>query len=803
MMEVIHGCGGLQQCYIMEGRCFTMRSGKSASRLAFGLYEVDLSTGELWRAGHRIKLQSQPFKVLTVLLEHAGEIVTREELQFRLWGNDTIVDFDHSLATAINKIREALRDSADNPRFVETLARRGYRFIAPVNPVAESFSGSAAETADAEHDANHLPAAGALAAVVAEAAPTAVAVPALEAEEQATSFVPAAGPAQASAVSAMPVSAAAASVVPVSVAPAVRQRRLALPVWIPVGAAALTVAVGATGLLGGYIFGVRHAGNGPRRISELTENGHLAVGSAITENFTASVTDGYRLFVPTLEGGKSAIATVPISGGPPVNLSIPNEVAAPTLGDISPDGSQLLLRNHLSPESEQPMWVVPASGGSALRVGAVLAHDATWMPDGHAILYAAGNDLYLTQGTSSQPEHYASVPGRAFWLRWNPAGKLLRFTVLDPIAHTQTLWELSASDRAPRPILSGFSEPASECCGVWTADGRAYVFQSGRGGNTDLWRLGGNSSGEPVRLTYGPLQFQSPVAARTGATVYFLGVDVRSEVDRLTPGGALTAERGFLGAADRVAWSHDKQWVAWTDSMGRLWRAAADGTQKIQLTPDAFNVFMARWSPDGSRLAIMAKQPGKAWQIYLVAAGGGDVQPVLQEQRNAADPSWSADGGSLVYGRVNDALGKENSARTLHIVNLKTGQIDQISGSEGLFSPRWSPDGRYIAALTLDQRQVRLYDVASRTWRTLSDDSGADPAWSSDSRYLYIHRSLNPSQPIDRIAIPGGQVQELIKLAGSSEGDAVDYVFVGLTQDDMPLIRARTSTGNMYSMQVH
>ena len=97
---------------------------------------------------------------------------------------------------------------------------------------------------------------------------------------------------------------------------------------------------------------------------------------------------------------------------------------------------------------------------------------------------------------------------------------------------------------------------------------------------------------------------------------------------------------------------------------------------------------------------------------------------------------------------------------------------------------------------------MRLYDVSAKTWKTLPGDSGADPAWSSDSRYLYVHRSLVAEQPIDRIAIPGGQIQELIKLAGSSEGDAVDYVFVGLTQDDMPLIRARTYTGNIYSMQL-
>ena len=105
---------------------------ESPSRVLFGLFEADLQTGELWKAGKRIKIQSQPFKVLAALLERPGEIVTREDLQLHVWGRDTIVDFDHSLGTAINKIREALSDSADNPRFVETLARRGYRFIAPV-----------------------------------------------------------------------------------------------------------------------------------------------------------------------------------------------------------------------------------------------------------------------------------------------------------------------------------------------------------------------------------------------------------------------------------------------------------------------------------------------------------------------------------------------------------------------------------------------------------------------------------------------------------------------------------------------
>src|SRR5271163_5069420 len=107
--------------------------------LRFGNFEVDLRTGELRKGGAKLKFGGQPFQVLSILLEQPGEVVTREELQKRLWP-DTFVDVDHNLNTAINKIREALGDSAEKPRFVETLPRRGYRFIgeleAPVQPVA-------------------------------------------------------------------------------------------------------------------------------------------------------------------------------------------------------------------------------------------------------------------------------------------------------------------------------------------------------------------------------------------------------------------------------------------------------------------------------------------------------------------------------------------------------------------------------------------------------------------------------------------------------------------------------------------
>lgn len=110
----------------------------------FGVYEADLATGELRKRGIRLKLQDQPFRVLALLLERPGELVTREEMQQKLWPADTFVDFDHGLNACINKLREALNDSAASPRYIETLPRRGYRFLAAVEAAAAGSPVSAA-----------------------------------------------------------------------------------------------------------------------------------------------------------------------------------------------------------------------------------------------------------------------------------------------------------------------------------------------------------------------------------------------------------------------------------------------------------------------------------------------------------------------------------------------------------------------------------------------------------------------------------------------------------------------------------
>ena len=122
-------------------------------RLRFGAFELDVRSGELLKSGQRIVLQEQPLQVLQILLENAGSISTREEIQHKLWPNDTVVEFDHSINAAIKKLRDALGDSADNPKYIETIARRGYRLIVPVERLdsnASDVSGPAAESSSSD-----------------------------------------------------------------------------------------------------------------------------------------------------------------------------------------------------------------------------------------------------------------------------------------------------------------------------------------------------------------------------------------------------------------------------------------------------------------------------------------------------------------------------------------------------------------------------------------------------------------------------------------------------------------------------
>ncbi len=715
----------------------------------FGLFEVDLKAEELRRSGQRIRLQGQPFRVLAILLECAGEVVSRDEIQRRLWDPDTTVDFDHGLGIAVNKLREALGDSADNPRFIETLPRRGYRFIAPVI----------------------------------------VTRPEVQAPE------PSASPL----LSTIPLEAGSTNTKPDS--PQAWYK--VLPRWgvgVALGAVALLFAVLA---LGGWQR--RPAPEHSPRISSVVRNGHVLSSQLDVENFSSMAVDGGHIYFSQLEDGRPVLAQALTANGEVQSLRLPSDIVSPLICALSPDGTRLIVRSHLARKAEQPLWIVSALGGQAFRFDGGLGHDATWMPDGQHIVYASGNALFVARDNGQENQHLLDLPGRAFWLRWSPDGQRLRMTIIDAESGTSSLWEYDAAKHRARPLSTGQRQLSSACCGSWTPDGRYYVFQSYNDGFTDIWRMQGSSAGgNPVRLTNGPLEFQSPAMGLGSDRVFFTGTDYRREMLVYS-----STERRFLpltnnlGSAALIDYSRDQKWVAWLNaSDNTLWRSRVDGTERLQLTTTSMPIFSIKWSPDDQSLLLMARKPGTQWAIYVIDANGGNLRLVVEENQGEADPNWFADGTTILFGRVPDTMGgSDTHSKSLFKVNLRTHAIERILGSDDLFSPRLSPDERYIAALSLDQKKLMLFDTSAQRWRTIVDGGASDPVWSSDSRALFFQNFLEPGEPIYRMEVVSGGVHQVATLADLLPADALDYRLVALAPGDHPIVSTQSSSVNIYSLE--
>ncbi len=685
-----------------------------------------------------------------------------------MWGTNTNVDFERALAGAINKVREALGDSAENPRFIETLTKRGYRFIAPITPLVLPVVSAATQVEVSAGTEGHA---------------------------------------------AFP---AALEVLSGGLAPVPGQKRdLVLPGRtnhflldltkreIAFASAALLATISAATFV--FLAG-RHVAPPPVRVEQLTHYSPISIGPPNMESLLTLATDGDRVITSVINDGIPRLSAIYPDTGLVQPLTMPSELASNSLADISRDGSKLLLRSHLSSESEQALWVVPSAGGSALRVGNVLAHDAAWMPDGESILYANGNDLSLIRLDNGVTTSYAAhLAGRAFWLRWSPNGKLLRFTLMDPVSHTSSIWEPASDSRVARPLPETAIDGRSVACGTWTADGSAFVFQASDNKTGDLWELlGSGINAIRVQLTNGPLRYLSPVAARSGSRIFFMGLNGPSGLQQFVSAkGDFEPVPAFLADASRVDYSRDANWVAWTDNEGRLWRArAADGSEKLQLTPGWLEVFSGHWSPDGRSIAVMARSRGGVWQIYSVDATGGTPQMLLHEGRNQADPDWSADGRSIVFGREPDLMGKEPGPRNIQVLSLTPRAVETLPDSDGLFSPRWSPDGRWIAALSADQKSIKLFDTTERRWTDLAITSAADPVWSSDSKSIYVHAFLADREPILKISVPDGTSHVVADLTNFQNGANTNYFFGGMTPANAPLVQPRIGTGNLYTLDL-
>jgi eukaryotic-like serine/threonine-protein kinase len=515
------------------------------------------------------------------------------------------------------------------------------------------------------------------------------------------------------------------------------------------------------------------------------------------------VTDGTRLYFVE---GQLDLAQTSATGGEtvPIPTTVPN-TGFVNLFDISPAGSELLLTTLQGSNFEGPLWTLPVLGGSPRPLGNLKAHSAAWSPDGKRIAYSKGHEIFLAKSDGSEPQRLLITGGTTEDLRWSPDGTILRFTVNDPQTNNRSIWQALSDGGGAHALLPGWESPPNECCGHWTPDGRYFVFQATHEGTANVWALregGGlfrSTRNAPVQLTTGPMNIGAPVPSRDAKKLFVQGWQPRAELVRYdVKSGQFQPYLSGISAMG-LDFSRDGEWVAYNDGAdGTMWRSKVDGTQKLQLAFPPMQAYLPRWSPDGKQLAFFGHPPGETWQIYVVPATGGSPELIYHDKTNLADPNWSPDGKSLVFGE--NTLSNQGSA--IYVLDMSTRKAAKLPGSEGLFSPRWSPKGRYLAAISVDSLKLMLFDFTTQKWAELAKMLVAYPTWSHDGRYLYFDGTLEDREDYFRVQVPDGKLERVLSLRGFQAAGGAFGNWSGLAPDESPLFARDASIQEIYALDV-
>jgi Tol biopolymer transport system component len=301
--------------------------------------------------------------------------------------------------------------------------------------------------------------------------------------------------------------------------------------------------------------------------------------------------------------------------------------------------------------------------------------------------------------------------------------------------------------------------------------------------------------------------FEYPVAvpAPDGAKVFAVG---KEDVGRLVRYDVVRKRFvDFPGAipAMQVDYSRDGLWLAYVNySDNTLWKVRSDGIERTRLTQPDIEVGDPRWSPDGSQLAFMGRRGAGPYRVYLIGASGGKAVEVLQDGPDQGVPSWSPDGSALIFG---DFRHSPPPAMCIHILDLKTRKVSIMPDSDGLWSPRLSPDGRFIAALSPDSQELKLRNSRSGDWQRVAAFSNIDYLyWTADSRYLHFRGaegrpdSRRPFQrALYRVDPATRRLEKMLDLDHFS-GTSVEWF--GITPDGTPLGLAGEAIENIYAIAV-
>ncbi len=717
------------------------------SLVRFEGYEIDRANWQLRHCGELLLLHRKTFDLLLYLVDHAERVVSKDELLRALWPDSFVGE--SNLTQHVFLLRKTLSRHPSETRIIETVPGRGYRLAVPVevdsNPSRRNpVNAAPLNTLDA----------------------------AIQTRPENQEIGPDRDPTQKPGAS-------RPTAVPEEFGPrhSLHRSRNSLVIqW------AFLPAV-VTGVLLALLYVVRSKPPDRQRVSrytQITHDGHAKwLGG----------TDGSRIYFTQID--KDEIAQISISGG--VEAPLPLAIKAPRSGQVSPDGSTLLILSQANGQGPATsLWSVHLIGGSYRYLGSAIS--AAWSPDGERLVCAsAGGDLSVMRSDGSDKHQIASPGGFVTSMAWSPDGKTIRFT------RDGFLWEISPEGGNLRQLLPGWGETPTQWSGQWSPDGRFFFVADGQIWVLEAEPLHQQTAPPPVQLTFGPMVWDRPLPSLDAKRLFASGRVRRGELVRFDPKSA-RLEPFLKGiSAEFVAFSRSKQAVAYVSyPEGHLWRADVDGSKPIQLTGDSVSPRSICWSPDGSQIAFVNRTKDNVDAIFLIASDGtGKPHRLFPDDRQAeTDPSWSSDGRRITFSTAPNVGGSAES--DLRTFDLASGETAIVPASTGLLVPRWSPDGRALAAMTLDTAKLELFNLPSGKWVPLATGHVAFPEWSHDGRWIY-YVGWHPDAALMRIRVADGK-REVLATFGEVRYTGSYTLWMGLDPNNNPMMLRDEGTDDIYSL---